>query len=534
MRSTFKAVLGGTVIGVILAFAPDVIAVAGSYVENAGGGSGGISAATSGQVVYATAATTGTSEASGFAWDATNNRLGIGDDTPDAVCDVTSTAATGAVVPTLLVMSATDTLLTNATENSNVNYDLSSSRQWSGSGTVATQRSFRIQPGTITGSAATNTVTRASTLTVEGPQTAGANAAITTSIGIEVPARALTTVTTGIGAAFIAPTGASSNNLAVLVGALDGAPATTANQELRISSRGSGVLGISGDTDNTATNESAFIYWQQNTTGVSSANNNFGLSPGTNVCADGVSTCSGAVLGAMALRANSTPGFMVFGGVSGESVNIASTVNSDLGIGIGADPSPDAMLEINTAQNADAEVRLTATAAGGLDVKVSFGVVDDTASWSMGLDNSTTNNDFVLSTTALGTNNVFSVDGSTRVIAVGTAAGGGGLLGVPIAAQTIADTNTITADSCGGAKLITSAGAVTTNTTNTFTAPAAANARCCMDVINTGANNITLDVNANFVTNLGVDQLLTPDDAIRVCSTGASGKWFQVAPISVN
>lgn len=99
------------------------------------------------------------------------------------------------------------------------------------------------------------------------------------------------------------------------------------------------------------------------------------------------------------------------------------------------------------------------------------------------------------------------------------------------ATQTIAAGNTIAADACGTIKKITASGAVTTDTTNTFTAPAAANDSCCMDVIHVGtANNITLDANANF--NAAADVVMTPCDSIRVCSDGTD--WFPVSALVAN
>lgn len=102
----------------------------------------------------------------------------------------------------------------------------------------------------------------------------------------------------------------------------------------------------------------------------------------------------------------------------------------------------------------------------------------------------------------------------------------------PPATQTIAAGGTINADACGGLKKISSAGAVTTDTTNTFTAPATLNNNCSMQVLNVGANNITLDNNANFVSLGGVDILLKPNQAVTVNSTGLSGAWYQVAPVT--
>lgn len=99
-------------------------------------------------------------------------------------------------------------------------------------------------------------------------------------------------------------------------------------------------------------------------------------------------------------------------------------------------------------------------------------------------------------------------------------------------AQTIAAGNTVASDGCGTVKRITSAGAVTTDTTNTFTAPGDANNGCCMDVVNNGANNITLDTNALFVSFGGFDVVLTANDAVRVCSDGS--KWYQTGLLVAN
>lgn len=101
-------------------------------------------------------------------------------------------------------------------------------------------------------------------------------------------------------------------------------------------------------------------------------------------------------------------------------------------------------------------------------------------------------------------------------------------------AQTIAAGNTVAADACGSIKIISSAGAVTTDTTNTFTAPAASNKGCLMHVCNGGANNITLDNNANFKSPAGADVVMTPDDCIVVGSTGASGVWYAMTALVAN
>jgi len=111
------------------------------------------------------------------------------------------------------------------------------------------------------------------------------------------------------------------------------------------------------------------------------------------------------------------------------------------------------------------------------------------------------------------------------------------VFGAVPATQTIAAGNTVTADACGGVKNVTAAGAVTTDTTNTFTAPAAANKGCVMQVCNVGSNAITLDDNALFAGS-GIagatpgDTVLGADDCVAVGSSGSI--WRQLAPGSQN
>ncbi|MDI6774020.1 MAG: hypothetical protein QME60_01295 [Verrucomicrobiota bacterium] len=130
-----------------------------------------------------------------------------------------------------------------------------------------------------------------------------------------------------------------------------------------------------------------------------------------------------------------------------------------------------------------------------------------------------------------------TVDGTSPAIVVGSNASDtlvqGSLIVYNGAAQTIAAGATITADACGGIKTINAGGNVTTDTTNTFTAPAAANRGCCMDVTNIDTvDTITLDTNANFNTAAGADVALTPCDVVRVCSDGTD--WYQVAAAVAN
>jgi hypothetical protein len=100
------------------------------------------------------------------------------------------------------------------------------------------------------------------------------------------------------------------------------------------------------------------------------------------------------------------------------------------------------------------------------------------------------------------------------------------------AVQTIAAGDTVQADACGGLKRLTSAGAVTTSLTSTFTAPATSNAGCRLQVCNTGANNITLDNNAQFKSIGGADIVLTADDCTVVESDGIV--WRSIGSLVAN
>lgn len=96
-----------------------------------------------------------------------------------------------------------------------------------------------------------------------------------------------------------------------------------------------------------------------------------------------------------------------------------------------------------------------------------------------------------------------------------------GVRRTPPATQTIGAGGTIAADSCGGVKNITAAGAVTTDTTDSITAPAAANTNCAMLVCNVGATNaITIDKNANILLQGGADVALLGNSCIGVVSNG--------------
>ena len=153
-----------------------------------------------------------------------------------------------------------------------------------------------------------------------------------------------------------------------------------------------------------------------------------------------------------------------------------------------------------------------------------------TAWWAAGKDGLvlyTANGPNVFSTTTNETSVHGAADGDDLIVGDKLEVQGQMWVASP-AAQTISAGNTIAADACGSIKFITSAGAVSTDTTNTFTAPAALNKDCCMTVINSGSNSITLDNNALFTSAGAADVVLGAGDSANVCSSGLSGKWYQV------
>ena len=107
------------------------------------------------------------------------------------------------------VTGAADTNLTTATEVNAVKYDLAQTRQWA-TGAIIRQREFYITAPTYAFVGA-STINNAATLGVSGAPSGGTNATLTQSHGFYVPSAALTNVTTGTGAYFVAPTGATNN-----------------------------------------------------------------------------------------------------------------------------------------------------------------------------------------------------------------------------------------------------------------------------------------------------------------------------------
>ena len=110
----------------------------------------------------------------------------------------------------------------------------------------------------------------------------------------------------------------------------------------------------------------------------------------------------------------------------------------------------------------------------------------------------------------------------------------GPIMSIPPSAQTLSAGDTIKADACGGIKQINAGSAIATDVTNTFSVPSIStagtgNIGCFMFVVNNGANTITLDNNASFLTYAGEDINLNTAAAVPVIGNGSL--WVQVGPI---
>lgn len=106
-----------------------------------------------------------------------------------------------------------DSALTAGTEAPSTYFNMGQTRQHT-AGTIALQRDFRITGSTHSFSSA-STLTTAAAFSVDGPDSGGTSATISSSTGIYLPTKALTNVTTGTSLYVEAPTGATNNYAAV-------------------------------------------------------------------------------------------------------------------------------------------------------------------------------------------------------------------------------------------------------------------------------------------------------------------------------
>jgi hypothetical protein len=125
---------------------------------------------------------------------------------------------------------AADTNLTASTEAPSTYFNMGQTRQHS-TGALALQRDFRIT-GSTHSFVGASTLATAAAFSVDGPDSGGTNATISTSTAIYLPTKALTNVTTGIGLYVEAPTGATNNYAAEFLGGNVGIGTTTATAAL--------------------------------------------------------------------------------------------------------------------------------------------------------------------------------------------------------------------------------------------------------------------------------------------------------------
>lgn len=137
-----------------------------------------------------------------------------------------------------LFTGASDVTLTASTEAPNVYFNMSQTRQHS-TGTLSTQRDFRISPSTHSFVGA-STLTNAAALSIDGPANGGTNATITNSSALYVPTSALTNVTNSYGLNVAATTGATNNYAAIFNGGWVGIGTTAPLASLNVTNFVSG------------------------------------------------------------------------------------------------------------------------------------------------------------------------------------------------------------------------------------------------------------------------------------------------------
>ena len=158
----------------------------------------------------------------------------------------TPTASTTAATTRFLFTGATDTTLTASTEAPNVYFNMGQTRQHS-TGTLSTQRDFRISPSTHSFVGA-STLTNAASLVIDGPSNGGTNATITNSSALWVPTSAVTNITNSYGLNVAATTGATNNYAASFTGGSVGIGTTAPLSLLNLQgfhSSGSETVGLS-------------------------------------------------------------------------------------------------------------------------------------------------------------------------------------------------------------------------------------------------------------------------------------------------
>jgi len=309
--------------------------------------------------------------------------------TPTAFTPTTSTTA---ATTRFLFTGAADTTLTASTEAPNVYFNMGQTRQHS-TGTLSTQRDFRISPSTHSFVGA-STLTNAASLVIDGPSNGGTNATITNSSALWVPASAVTNITNSYGLNVAATTGATNNYAASFTGGSVGIGTTAPLSLLNLQgfhSGGAETVGLSLHNVNSTSGLPAY---------------GFGLGP---TGAEGYLTYrSGTAL-------SSAFGHKWF--VS-DTEYMRLRGDGKLGIGTSAPSSLVQLYESNTGTgNSNG---LTIEQAGTGDALAHF-LLTGVQRYTMGIDNSDSDK-FKIGTNAdLGSNNLFTMTTSGNV-GIGTTA----------------------------------------------------------------------------------------------------------------
>lgn len=140
-------------------------------------------------------------------------RVGIGVD-PTAALHVTETSGSGTQLPLILAVGASHTALTASTEHTEINFNLSSTKQFA-TGALTTQRSMSIQAPTY-GFVGASTIQSAATLAISGAPIKGTNATLNNTIGLWIQSGAVVGAGEASGMFVEAPTGGTLNYAAVI------------------------------------------------------------------------------------------------------------------------------------------------------------------------------------------------------------------------------------------------------------------------------------------------------------------------------
>jgi hypothetical protein len=313
-----------------------------------------------GQIPFADSDTSIVTEESGFAWDAANNRLGIGDDTPDAKFDLEAGTLTDGVPAHILSATMPTTIAASR-------YGMGVLVTGAGSSAFEQWAFTSAYLAGYTGSKLTAAVRGVNNSVSGGSNQFGTDGKHAAYFNVNG--------TSGSGAwNFGAQGHAATNGLNVgLLGRAEGG------------SHGVGVMARSSGA--TTTMAMAAIAGSSDI----GFNNTTMLITNTNAAIP-------------LLRVE-------------DSGSLKMIIEDGGEVGIGGDTTPDAKLEVTEQTGGGSEIFVSNEV--GADPVLSFGATDSTRKFAMGVDNSTTNDDFVLSAGGtLGTTNVLSVDGSTRVVTV--------------------------------------------------------------------------------------------------------------------